>query len=256
MDRDRPLREHLEDLRKRIMYSLLSLLVGTALSFAFHRQALEFLLAPAQGLASVPTGKPIVTEMTEYIGIVTKLSLMGGLALSLPVILWQLVLFVAPGLKPKERRYLFILLPAALLSFAGGVAFGYYVLLPPAIRFLLSWGSDIVTPMIRIGNYINLIITLLFWIGVAFETPLVMFFLCKIGVASPAFFARQRRLAIVGAFVVSAVITPTFDPINQTIVALPIIVLYELGILLSRLFGGKKAQESRPARASRPQGAK
>ena len=114
------------------------------------------------------------------------------------------------------------------------------MLLPPALRFLLSFGSEIAQPMIRIGNYVNVVVMLLFWIGISFETPLVMLLISKIGLVSYRGFARFRRYWILVAFLLGAVITPTFDPVNQSLVALPLIVLYELGILLARLFGARK----------------
>ena len=157
-----------------------------------------------------------------------------------------------PGLTSREKRYLYALFPGAILSFVAGAAFGYYALLPPALNFLLEFGSDIATPMIRIGNYINLVVTLLFWLGVAFETPLVIFFLSKIGLVTPRSLARQRRLAVVLAFILGALITPTFDPVNQSLVALPIIFLYELGIVLSRVarLGNKSGVEMAPSESS------
>ena len=126
-------------------------------------------------------------------------------------------------------------MPVVALAFIGGVAFGYFVLVPPAIDFLLNWGSDIATPMIRIGNYVNVMVMLLFWMGVVFETPVVMFVLAKLGIVSWRGFARWRRYWVVVAFILGALITPTFDPINQSLVAVPLIVLYEAGIWLARL---------------------
>ena len=234
-DRRLPINQHLLELRRRLVRSAIAVMVCTGAAFFFHQQILEFLMKPAQGFAGMPDQKPVYTEMTEYIGIAMKISLMSGFALSVPFVLYQVVMFVAPGLTSKERRYLYILLPASLLAFAGGAVFGYFVLFPPAIRFLLTFGNEVATPFIRIGNYANLMLTLLFWMGIVFEIPIVMFFLSKIGVVHARFLARQRKYAIVAAFVLGAIITPTFDPINQSLVALPIIVMYEIGILLARL---------------------
>ena len=154
---------------------------------------------------------------------------------SLPFFLLQMSLFVAPGLGRKERRWLYFLLPFAIASFFSGVAFGYFVLLPPAINFLLNFGGDVATPLIRIGSYVNLVTMLLFWMGLSFEPPIVMFFLAKVGIVTPRAFAGKRKYAVVGAFIAGAMITPTFDPVNQALVAGPIIVLYEVGYWLSRL---------------------
>ena len=230
-----PIRHHLLELRRRLMWSALAVLLSTGVAFAFHRQILRLLMEPAEGFAGVPGGKPVFIDLTEFIGAAMKVSLLVGLFASLPFVLYQAVMFVAPGLTPKERRYLYALLPTTILAFVAGVAFGYFVLIPPAITFLLEFGGDVATPQIRIGSYIDLIVRLLFWMGIVFETPVVLFFLSKIGVVTPEFLSRQRRFAIVVAFVLGAAITPTFDPINQSLVAVPIIVLYEVGIWLAKL---------------------
>ncbi len=235
--------QHLLELRRRMTHSAIFIAVATGVSFVFHQQILKFLMVPAQGFAGIPEGQPIYTELTEFLGIAMKVSLLSGLAISTPFILFQMVMFIAPGLKGAERRYLYTLLPVSVLSFALGAAFGYRILFPPAVKFLLSFGSDIATPYIRIGNYANLMISLLFWMGVVFETPVVLFFLSRIGVVSHEFLKRQRRYAVVVAFVLGAIITPTFDPINQTFVALPIVVLYEAGVWLAKL-GGRQRRRS------------
>ena len=237
------IREHLLELRTRLTWSAGVLLVCTTISFAFHEQILTLLMEPARGFAEIPNEKPIYTNLTEYLGTAMKVSLLGGVILSSPFLLLQLAMFVSPGLKPGERRYLYGLLPVSLVAFAVGAAFGYRVLFPPAVNFLLTFGSDVAEPLIRIGDYINLMLTLLLWMGIFFETPVVLFFLSKTGVVTPRFLARQRRYAVVVAFILGALITPTFDPINQTLVAVPIIVLYEIGIWLAKL-GGRGRQSA------------
>ena len=239
-DRALSISQHLLELRRRMTTSAIFVAVATGVSFVFHQQILKFLMVPAQGFAGVPEGQPIYTELTEFLGIAMKVSLLSGLAISTPFILFQLVMFVAPGLSPGERRYLYTLLPVSMLSFALGAGFGYRILFPPAVSFLLSFGNEIATPYIRIGNYANLMISLLFWMGVVFETPVVLFFLSRIGVVSHEFLKSQRRYAVVVAFVLGAIITPTFDPVNQTFVALPIIVLYEAGVWLAKLGGRQR----------------
>ena len=234
-DKRLSIESHLMELRTRLTLSVLAVLICTALSFVFHQAILDFLMDPAEGFAEMPTGKPIYTDLTEFIGVAMRVSLLGGAVLSFPFVLFQIVRFVAPGLSSSEKRYLYLLVPGALISFALGATFGYKVLFPPAVKFLLSFGSDVATPYIRIGNYTSLMVTLLFWMGIVFETPIVAFFLSKIGIVTPELMTRNRRYAIVASFVIGAIITPTFDPVNQTLVALPVIVMYELGILLARL---------------------
>lgn len=247
-DRSAPLRYHLEELRRRLLIALLAVAVATGISFAFYQQEVELLLRPAQGYASI-TGKPIYTEVTELLGVIMKVSLLFGFVGAFPVVLYQIVMFVAPGLTERERRFVFLALPTALVLFGGGVAFAYFILLPPALRFLLTFGSELATPMIRIGTYVNLVVTLLFWVGLVFEMPLVVFILARLGVVSPEALVRGWRLAVVGAFVLGAIITPTFDPVNQTLVAGPLIVLYTLSIGLAYLARRQRAVVRRAVRA-------
>ncbi len=236
--------EHITELRRRVMYSAISVAVTTIIAFVFHEQILTLLMQPAQGFTDIPSGKPIYTDLTEFISTAFKASLLVGLLAAMPFVLYQMVRFVSPGLNPSERRYLYALLPMVVIAFLLGAAFGYRVLFPPAIHFLLSFGNDIATPYIRIGNYVSLMMSLLLWMGIVFETPIVLFFLSRIGIVSPEQLSRQRRYAIVVAFILGALITPTFDPVNQTLVALPIIVLYEIGIWLAK-FGARQRRRQR-----------
>lgn len=237
-----PLREHFRELRSRVMICLIALLIGASICFYFYQEILTFLITPAREVAGDDVSI-IYTEVTELLATTVKVSLLGGLVLALPVILYNAVRFVAPGLTAKERRILLSFLPAALLAFAGGMAFGYFVMIPPALKFLLTFGGEVAEPLIRISNVVNIMIRLLFWLGVAFETPLVMFVLATLGIVSARGFARFRRLWLVASFVIAAAITPTIDPLNQAIVAGPLIVLYELGVLLAWI-SGRRASAS------------
>ena len=247
-DRRRPLSEHLSELRRRLVIAVLALIVGSAVAFVFYQPLVELMLRPAQGLVATG-GKPIFTDVTELISATVKVSLMGGFVLALPVLAFQVVMFVVPALSRREKRYAIGLLPGVLLCFLGGVVFAYFLLLPPSLRFLLTFGNELATPMIRVGSYINLVVTLLFWMGLIFETPLMMIALSRFGVVSPSAFSRGRRYIVVVAFLLGAVITPTFDPLNQSLVALPLIVLYEGGIWLSKLVAPRA--ESKVSRRSR-----
>ena len=190
-------------------------------------------MEPAEHFSYAPNNKPIYTELTEYLSAAFKVSLFAGIILSTPIIIYQIVMFASPGLEKSEKIYLWILIPSSLTLFLLGAAFGYWILFPPMIKFLLTFGSDIASPFIKIGNYTNIMISLLFWMGLIFETPLIMFFLSKIGVVNHNILRKYRRHTIVIAFVLGAIITPTIDPITQSLVALPIIVMYEAGIWLS-----------------------
>ncbi len=220
---------HLEELRQRLIKAIVAVIVCIVPAFVFYRQIFGVITRPAGDI------NLIYTEMTEMMGTIMKVTLYSGLALAMPFVVYQVVRFVAPALTRSEKRALYLLLPGIFVSFLAGVCFGYFVAVPPAVRFLLSFGQPIATPQIKVGNYVSLVTTLLFALGVVFETPLVVFFLAKIRVVTPKMLSDRRKYAALAAFVVAAIITPTFDPVNQTIIALPIIVLYELSIWLAKL---------------------
>ena len=236
MSRELSITDHLRELRRRVLVCVVAILAGSVVSFAFYRQIIEFLSRPAYDLDTGSGLELVFIEVTELLTTAVKVSFVAGFVLALPVILHQVVMFVAPGLTGKERRYLYLFMPAALVAFAAGVAFAYYVLTPPALRFLLGF-SDVATPLIRISNFVNLMVRLLFWMGVAFETPLIMYMLAQLGIVSAQRLSRFRRYWVVIAFILAAIITPTFDPVNQALVAGPLLVLYEIGVLLARLAG-------------------
>ena len=240
--REQTLLQHLGELRRRVFICVVALLVGSAVSFFFFERLIEILVQPARDLEVGPGGDLIYTEVTELLTTAIKVSFAGGLVLASPVILYQAVMFIAPGLTGREKRYLFGFMPAVILAFAGGVAFGYYVLTPPALHFLLTFGDDVAVPMIRVSNIINLMIRLLFWMGLAFETPLVMYLLAQLGLVTAQSLSRFRRYWVVVAFIMAAIITPTIDPVNQALVAGPLLVLYEVGILLARIAGRSKGK--------------
>ncbi len=249
-DRELTILQHLSELRRRVFICVLALLVGSAVAFAFFNELIELLVRPARDLETGEGGQLIFTEVTELLTTSIKVSFVAGFVLALPVILYQAVMFVAPGLTGRERRYLLGFLPGAMLAFVAGIAFGYFVLTPPALHFLLTFGGDVAVPMIRVSNIVNLMIRLLFWMGIAFETPLVMYLLAQLGVVNARMLSRFRRYWVVVAFIMGAIITPTFDPVNQALVAVPLLALYELGILLARLAGRGR----RPSEAIAPAG--
>ena len=232
-DAARPLRKHLEELRWRLMIVVITVVIGAGVSVVYFKPLVEILIKPAEGYLSA-TGGPIYTEVTELLGVTVKVAMLGGLILSLPILTYQIVAFAAPGLTRREKGYLLFMVPGALVSFAIGAAFAYFVLLPPMLKFLLTYANDIAVPMIRISTYINLVVMLIFWMGLIFETPLIMFTAAKAGVVGADTMAKGRRIIIVVAFFLGAVITPTFDPVNQAMVAIPFLVLYEIGLRLAR----------------------
>ena len=223
---------HVLELRKRLIISVITILISGIVTFIFHKDILEFLINPPNGLTYFQTTKPIYTELTEYISVAIKVSIYTGVLIASPIVFLQIILFISPGLKRKEKLFLYSSIPIIYVTFTLGLIFGLYILFPPAIKFLITFGSDIATPYIRIGNYIGILISLLSWMGLIFQTPLIMFILGKLKIINSSKIRRFRRYFWVVAFVLGAIITPTFDPINQTLVAIPIILLYEIGFSL------------------------
>lgn len=237
-----PLVEHLAELRRRLIISLVAVGVSAIVSLVFTVQIFGVLLRPVHALGMELQAIELTETFTTYI----RVALMSGVALALPVIVYQVVRFVAPGLTPREQQILFTFLPFASVLFVIGVVFCYFVLLPPAIKFLLTFGREIAVPQPRLSNYINVVTNLLIWVGLIFETPLIMYLLTRVGVVTPQALSRFRRYAIVGAFVVAALITPTGDIINQTLVGIPLVVLYEIGVLLSRFAARGRQRAAQP----------
>lgn len=234
-ERAATLKEHLNELRKRLIICLAVVVLTAILAFVFHEQVLGFMLKPADRFGASPLGKPVFTGVTEMLGVVMKTSIMVGIVLALPVILHQIVMFVSPGLNRRESIYLYAFIPTTIIFFVAGAFFAYYVLFPPAMRFLFTFGTEVAVPMIRIGNYMTVFTSLLFWMGILFELPLVFFLLARLGVLRSRWLLHYWRYSILGAFLLGAAITPTGDPVNQTLMAASIVVLYGLGILLAKM---------------------
>jgi sec-independent protein translocase protein TatC len=225
---------HLRELRSCILRSVIAVFIAFIISYFLADRVFEILRQPVPGLHL------IYTEITEMLGTYLKVMLYISMAIAFPYIVYQTVMFINPALNKRERIYVYVLLPATLILFVGGVLFAYFILLPPALNFLFTFGNNIAEPMIRVDSYISVLVRLLFWIGMCFEIPLVIFFFSRIGIVKTRQLNRFRPWAYVFAFVLGGLITPTLDPVNQTLVAVPIIVLYEVGVLLSRIARPKK----------------
>jgi len=231
---------HLGELRSRLIRSVIAVAIASVIAFIFRDWIFYILILPAEGI------NLIYIEMTEMIGTIMRVCLAAGIMLAMPYLVYQGIMFVSPALTRKEKKYVYLILPWIALMFLGGVAFGYFILVPPATRFLLTWGADIATPEIRIGNYISIVTRLLLAIGFVFEMPVITTFLSRLGIIKPKWLSDRRRLAIIVAFILAAIITPTFDPINQSLVAVPMIVLYEMSIWLAKLVQRKESRVVTP----------
>jgi sec-independent protein translocase protein TatC len=221
--------EHLDELRQRLIRAIIAVLIGVIVGTFVTPTVLKLLVAPLGDQV------PLAISPTEAPAVFFKVAIVIGLVIAMPVIMYQVFQFARPGLEPIERRYVIIGAPAASLSFAAGVVFAATVLLPAALPFLQGFLFGIVEQRYSIERYISFVSNILVWAGLVFETPLVMYFLAKLGVVTPEGFAKARRVVIIGAAAGAAVITPTTDPVNMLLVMVPFMLLYELGILLARL---------------------
>lgn len=227
--------EHLLELRTRLIWCALALIVCVVISSIFTNQLMRFLLDPAKEQA--PQLQLIFTAPMENVATYFKVALLGGLILAMPMFIYQTLMFVLPALTPQEKKWVIPLVIGILLSFLAGVAFSFYIILPPSANVLFNFNSDIAEPNIRVGSYFDFVSRLLFWVGVTFEMPIFILGLARFGMITGRQLIGWWRFAIVGAFVLSAIITPTIDPVTQTLVAGPIIVLWLIGTGLAFIFG-------------------
>ena len=208
------------------------------------------MLVPGGDILSPHDGLPIFTSPTAMLGATIQLAMRGGFVAALPVLAFSVFNLSRPLLTPRHRRFVLIFLPALFVCFLGGAAFAYFVMLPTGLRFLLHFGEGVAVPVIAITEYMSLLMAMMFWLGVVFNLPPAMFLLAKMRIVSYQRFRKFRKLVPVTAFVLSALITPTFDVINQTMVAVPIILLFEVGLFLAWLVRPER-KESRVMRKIR-----
>lgn len=220
--------EHLDELRRRLLVALAALALTTVVSLIFADRFVQLLTVPIGGLQNLQS-----IEVTENVGVFMRTALLSGLVLAMPVIVYELLSFIAPGLTPSERKWIYIGVPLATLLFLTGVLFSYFVMLPAAIPFLLDFMGVKTVP--RLSNYISFVTNLLFWVGVSFETPLLVFILAKMKLVTAGALLKQWRIAVVVIAVLAAVVTPTVDPVNMSLLMIPLFVLYLLSVLLAFL---------------------
>lgn len=233
--------DHIEALRGHLLRAVLGLAIGVGISFIFTQQMVDFLAIPVGGLGALQA-----IEVTESVGVFMKVALLGGVAVSLPYIAFEFWLFAAPGLRKRERVYGLAGIPMAAIFFVGGMAFTYYMLLPSALPFLLNFLG--IKTALRPESYFSFVTGLMFWIGLAFEFPLVIYVLTAIGLVKPQPLAKNWRIAVVIIAVAAAAITPTVDPVNMGLVMLPMTLLYFISIGLSFIAyaGRKNTDEKKP----------
>ncbi len=219
---------HLDALRKHLFRAALVLVAATVIAFAFASQIINLLAYPVGGIDAL-----VAIDPTEPIGTFMRVSLLTAFAVTLPYIILEIWLFIAPGLSRNSRIFGLYAIPVAVIFFAGGMAFTFFVILPQAIPFLVNFGG--ITSQIRPSSYIRFVTSIMFWIGIAFQFPLIIYVLARVGLVRAQVLIDQWRLAIVIIAIISAMITPTIDPVNMGLVMGPMIVLYFLGVLMAKI---------------------
>ena len=238
-----PFTSHLDELRKRIIICIVAVAVGFFGSYFFAEQIFDVLIKPLQAELP-PDSMFIFTGLPEAFFVYLKLSLFGGILLASPVLLWEIWCFVAPGLYDQEKKYVYPFVIFSTLLFATGVSFGYFVVFPIAFKFFMGYSSEIIKPLPSIKEYLNFSCKLLFAFGVVFELPLFVLFLAKIGLVNEKMLRSKRKFAILGIFAVAAILTPP-DVVSQILMAIPLLVLYEISILVAKYFGKKEEEEEK-----------
>lgn len=228
VDNEETILEHLNQLRIRLTWALVSVAVGAVVSFTFAKALLRFLIAPYSG--RLQTLSP-----TEGIETYFKVALVSGAILAMPLVLYHLWKFIEPALEPQEKRYIYVFVPSATLLFLLGIAFAWLVLLPAAILFLSDFLPTIFAPEWTGREYLSFTTTFLFWIGVSFEMPLIIFFLARVGLVSTTTLRQQWRVAVVVLAILAAAVTPSIDPVTMLLTMTPLLILYAFSILLARV---------------------
>lgn len=231
--------DHLEELRSRLLKSVIALAIGFGISWSFREEIFHFMVSPLR--AAYPKLELIATSPTEAIMLYMKMAFFAGIFLAAPFLLYQIWAFVAPGLYANEKGYAIPFILFGSLFFIAGAAFGHYYLFPITFSFLGDFGGADIRFMPKVDDYYTFYSWFLLSLGVVFQVPVIIFVLARIGLVTAGFLLRQFKWAVLLAFIVAAVVTPTPDIVTQTLLALPMIGLYLLGVVVAAIFGKKRA---------------
>ena len=222
---------HMNELKRRLFRVAIVAAIFVAIAVANFSFIFDQFTADSRELIEAADGDIIQLTLTEAWVAAAKLAVMVGLTATLPYFLFEMARFFQPGLKKNERKYIYFLIPGALVSFAIGAAFAYLILIPRLFEFMLQFQSNLAIPQITTASVVSMTVGIIFWLGAIFELPIVMFLLAKIGLITSKWLKTKRRWMILVAFIFGAAVTPT-DPISQVIVAVPVMLLFEIGMLL------------------------
>lgn len=235
--------EHLDDLRKRLFYSFLAIIFTIFPAWFFHKQIFEILAFPVNQY--LPEGESLAfTKLTEPFMVYIKVSFLAAFFVISPFLFFQFWKFIAPGLYQKEKKYVFPFVFFTTVFFAAGGIFAYYVVFPFACRFFLGMGADF-QPVIKMDEYFSLAIRVILGIALVFELPTLIFFLSRMGLITAKWMVKKFKYAVLVVFIIAAIITPTPDPITQSIVAVPMLALYGLSILIAFISEKKRKEKAK-----------
>jgi len=241
-DDKQPFLGHLEELRKRLVICAIAIGIGFSISYVFAKQLFSYLILPLTKVLPEDS-RLIFTNLPEMFIAYIKVALVAGIILAIPIIFYQLWMFLAPALYQKEKRYIIPFVLFSSILFAAGALFGYLVVFPYGFKFFISFATEDIQALPSVKQYFSFAIRLLLAFGLVFEMPIVVLFLTKIGLITPNKMKKFRKFAILGSFILSAILTPP-DVATQLMMALPIIILYEISIFLSKAIYRKKEEES------------
>ena len=238
--------EHLVELRKRIIHSLAAVLIGMCVGLAVAKPFINFIIVPMQSAlrSAGLEDRLYYTSPQGYISLIINLGVYLGIAIAMPVVLYEIWQFVAPGLYKRERRAVVGFIVSSMVLFLCGIAFGYFIMLPQVLKFLISFATTgPIKPLISINEYFDLILVVLLGLGVIFELPVLIFILSMFGIVTPKFLLRNFRYAMLVITIVAAVVTPTPDANTMLIFMAPMVVLYFIGVFISYVVFRKREQE-------------
>ena len=236
-----PFMSHLEELRKRLITCAITVGIGFVISYIFAERLFQILVTPLTRI--MPEGDRLIfTNLPEMFLTYLKTAIICGILLTAPVLFHQLWMFIAPGLYQHEKRYAIPFVVFSTILFVGGALFGYFIVFPFGFKFFLGFANEYIQALPSVKQYFSFSIKLLFAFGVVFELPVVAFFLSKMGIVTPEFLKKKRKYALLMTFVMAAILTPP-DVITQLMMAGPLIILYEIGILVARMARKKKDAE-------------
>ncbi|MDD4802383.1 MAG: twin-arginine translocase subunit TatC [Syntrophomonas sp.] len=230
-DEKQTILEHLEELRKSIIISLTAVLIAAVACFSFNEQLLSIVTQPLRSIDQIL----IVTAVTEAFFVKLHISIWAGFVIAFPIVAWSVWRFIKPALYPHEKKYIYILFPITVILFALGVLFAYFAVLPLVLNFFVYIAGENLETMFKVDQYVAFVMSFTIPFGLVFELPVITFFLTKLGIINPDMLTRNRKYAILVIVILAGVLTPGPDPVSQMLMAIPVYLLFEVSILISKL---------------------